>query len=173
MGELLAGYWKAVGVETLINSMPGAQFDENKKKNLIEACIYTGEGGAGITPILDPRYYAPLQGAGVFSQAWSVWRVPDSTGESVSIEPPQWAKDAWTKYETVINQPTFELQVEKMKLVLQEAKERFYVIGISRPASMYYPFNSRLGGIPETWYDGWNEGVQKIMYPEQWFIRPE
>ncbi len=48
--------------------------------------------------------------------------------------------------------------------------ERFYIIGISRPGPMYYPFHVRLGGIPETWYDGWNEGVQKILFPEQWFL---
>jgi hypothetical protein len=58
-----------------------------------------------------------------------------------------------------------------MREVIEEAKERFYVAGISRPAPMYYPFNARLGGIPETWYDGWIEGVQKILYPEQWFLK--
>jgi peptide/nickel transport system substrate-binding protein len=172
LAELLKGYWNAVGVDVLVGSQAGAQYEENKKKNLIEASIYTGEGGAGVTPILDPRYYAPLQGAGVFSQAWSVWRVPDTTGASVSIEPPLWAKDAYNLYLQVLEQPTFELQVAKMREVLQEAKERFYVIGIARPAPMYYPFNIRLGGIPDTWYDGWNEGVQKLIYPEQWFLKP-
>ena len=58
-------------------------------------------------------------------------------------------------------------------VVLQEAMDRFYVIGIARPASGYYPFHSRLGGIPETWYDGWNEGATKILYPEQWFLTEE
>jgi len=172
IAELLIGYWEDVGVQVTLNSIPGEQYDENKKQNLIEATIYTGEGGAGITPILDPRYYVPLMGAGVFSQAWSIWRVPDPTGTSVSIEPPQWAKDAYDKYENgVLTQPTYELQVAKMKEVLEEAKERFYVIGISRPAPLYYPFHSRIGGIPDTWFDGWNEGATKIQYPEQWFLK--
>lgn len=171
LAELLVKYWKEVGIEATINSMPGPQWDEAKRKNLPEVNIYTGEGGAGITPILDPRYYAPLQGAGIFSNAWAYWRVPDATGEAVAIEPPQWAKDAYAKYEEVLMQPTQEQQIEKMRVVIEEAKERFYVIGIARPAPMYYPFHSRLGGIPDTWYDGWNEGVQKILFPEQWFLR--
>jgi peptide/nickel transport system substrate-binding protein len=171
LAELLKGYWNAVGVDVLVGAQPGPQYTENQKKNLIEASIYTGEGGAGVTPILDPRYYAPLQGAGVFSQAWSVWRVPDATGASVSIEPPQWAKDAYNLYLEVLSQPTWELQVAKMREVLQEAKDRFYVIGIARPGPMFYPFNIRLRGIPDTWYDGWNEGVQKLIYPEQWFLK--
>jgi peptide/nickel transport system substrate-binding protein len=171
LAELLVKYWKDVGIEATINSMPGPQMDEAKRKNLPEASIYTGEGGAGITPILDPRYYAPLQGAGIFSNAWAYWRVPDATGEAIASEPPQWAKDAYAKYELVLRQPTQEEQIIKMRDVIKEAKERFYVIGISRSAPMYYPFHARLGGIPDTWYDGWNEGVQKILYPEQWFLK--
>jgi len=169
--ELLIGYWKAVGVDVVLSSQPGPQHDENKRKNLLEAEIFTGEGGAGITGILDPRYYAPFAGAGIWNQGWSVWRTPDPTGASVSVEPPQWAKDAYAKYDAVTKEPTLEGQIEKMKIVLQEAKERLYVIGISRPGDLYAVFHSRLGGIPETWYDGWLEGPTKIIRPEQWFLK--
>jgi peptide/nickel transport system substrate-binding protein len=108
---------------------------------------------------------------GYFALGWYGWRVPDPTGQTVAVEPPQWAKDARAKYDEAIAQPTYELQVEKMREVIQEAKDRFYVAGISRPAPGYYPFHARLGGIPELWYDGWNEGSAKIMYPEQWFLK--
>lgn len=169
--ELLIGYWDKVGVKVILNSMPGPQYEENKKQNKIEAIIFTGEGGAGITGILDPRYYAPYAFQGYWGHAWTYWKSNDQSG-AVIVEPPQWAKDAYAKYEDVLKQPTQEQQIEKMKLVLEEAKERFYVIGISKPGPMYYPYNVRLGGIPQTWYDGWLEGVEKIQYPEQWFIKP-
>jgi peptide/nickel transport system substrate-binding protein len=171
IAELLIGYWAAVGVEVLLNSVPGAQHDEMKRQNLVEATIFTGEGGAGVTPLIDPRYYVPMDYFGYFGLGWYGWRVPDPTGQTVAVEPPQWAKDARARYEDAVAQPTYELQVEKMREVIAEAKERFYVAGISRPAPMYYPFNSRLGGIPDTWFDGWNEGVQKLYYPEQWFLK--
>ena len=171
IAELLIGYWKAVGIDMLLNSIPGPQHDENKKKNLIEATMYTGEGGAGVTALIDPRYYVPMEYFGYFGLGWYGWRIADPTGETVAVEPPQWAKDARAKYEEAVAQPTYELQVAKMREVIQEAKERLYVLGISRPAPMYYPFHARLGGIPDTWYDGWIEGVQKILYPEQWFLR--
>ena len=86
------------------------------------------------------------------------------------VEPPQWAKDVHEQYDEVLMQTTTEKQIEKMRDVLEVAKESFYIIGISRPGPMYYPFHVRLGGIPETWYDGWNEGVQKILFPELWFL---
>ena len=172
LGELLVGYWKAVGVNTILDSEAGKQHDQNKKKNLLEAEIYTGEGGAGLTGILDPRYYIPFEAAGTWNQGWAIWYHPDGTGESVSVEPPQWAKDARAKFDDVTKEATLDGQVAKMKIVLQEAMDRFYLIGISRPGSMYYPFNAKLGGIPDTWYDGWNEGATKLLRPEQWFMKP-
>jgi peptide/nickel transport system substrate-binding protein len=171
VAELLIGYWDKVGVKVLLNSIPGPQHDENKKQNNIEAWIYTSEGGAGITAILDPRYYVPGEYAGYFGNGWNYWITNASAGE-VKVEPPQDIKDLRAKYtDGVLTQPTQELQIAAMKEVMQDAMDQFYVIGISRMPVMYYPFNARLGGIPETWYDGWLEGVQKILYPEQWFLR--
>jgi peptide/nickel transport system substrate-binding protein len=171
IAELLIGYWKEVGVEVLLNSIPGPQHDELRRDNLFEGTIYTGEGGAGVTPLIDPRYYVPMEYMGFFGLGWYSWRTPDPEGGTEAVEPPQWAKDARAKYDDALKQPTFELQLEKMREVITEAKERFYVMGISRNAPLFYPFSARLGGIPETWYDGWIEGVQKILYPEQWFIK--
>jgi len=171
VAELLIGYWDKVGVKATLNSIATDPYEQARKDNTIECIIFTGEGGAGITPILDPRYYVPLYGyQGYFDRAWYAWRV-NETPDVVQVEPPQWAKDAYAKYEEVLMQPTTEKQIEKMKIVLQEAKERFYVLGISRPGNLYYPYSSRMGGIPDTWYDGWAEGVEKITYPEQWFIK--
>ena len=169
--ELLIGYWAEVGVEVLLNSIPGPQHDELRRDNLFEGTIYTGEGGAGVTPLIDPRYYVPMEYMGFFGLGWHAWLTPDPEGGTEAVEPPQWAKDARAKYDDALKQPTFELQLEKMREVITEAKERFYVMGISRNAPLYYPFSARLGGIPETWYDGWIEGVQKILYPEQWFLK--
>ncbi len=171
VAELLIGYWGKVGVKATLNSIASDPYEQARKDNTIETIIFTSEGGAGITPILDPRYYVPIAGyQGYFDRAWYAWQF-NETPDVVQVEPPQWAKDAYAKYQEVLMQPTQEKQIEKMKIVLQEAKERFYVLGISRPGDLYYPYNSRLGGIPATWYDGWAEGVAKITYPEQWFIK--
>jgi peptide/nickel transport system substrate-binding protein len=170
LAELLIGYWKGVGVDVVLDSQAGETYDDLQRRNIIEATLFTGEGGAGVTPLIDPRYYVPMDYFGFFGLGWYGWRVPDPTGETVAVEPPQWVKDARAKYDEAIAQPTQELQIERMRDVIQEAKDRFYVIGIARPAVGYYPFHSRLGGIPDTWYDGWNEGSTKILYPEQWFL---
>jgi hypothetical protein len=54
---------------------------------------------------------------------------------------------------------------------LQIAADEFYVIGISRPIPGYQVYHERLGNQPAEWIVGWIEGVQKLTYPEQWYIK--
>jgi peptide/nickel transport system substrate-binding protein len=170
VAELLVGYWAEVGVEVTLNSMPDTQFIEAKKANTVEASLYTGEGGAGLTGILDPRYYAPGEYFGMFGNGWAAWRVSDTT--ATQVEMPQEIQDIRTLYESVLQQPTQEDQVAVMSELLQIAADEFWVIGISRPAPTFQPYHTRLGNVPDTWVVGWIQGVQKIMYPEQWYITP-
>jgi peptide/nickel transport system substrate-binding protein len=168
--ELLIGYWDAVGVKVTLNSMADAQFTENRENNNLQATIYTGEGGAGLTAILDPRYYIPGEFFGMFGNGWYYDRVESQEG--TQVEMPADMLSMRTDYELVLQQPTQEAQVEQMKKVLQTAADNFWVLGISRPAPGFQPYNTRLGNQPDEWIAGWIEGVQKIKYPEQWYIIP-
>jgi peptide/nickel transport system substrate-binding protein len=169
VSELLIGYWDKVGVKVVLNSVADEQYKVIRDQNQMEGTIYTAEGGAGITAILDPRYYVPMELFGMFGNGWFAWRVKSTT--SVQVEPPQWVKDFRDKYEQdVLFAPTQEAQISAMKEIIQMAADEFWVAGISRPGNGYYPFNNRLANIPETWIDGWIEGVQKLLYPEQWYL---
>ncbi len=166
--ELLTEYWKAVGVEVLLNSMPDVQFTENKAANELEATMYTGEGGAGITAILDPRYYTPGEYFGMFGNGWYYARV--GAQDAVQVEMPDEMVQLRSKYEAVLTAPTQDEQIAAMSEVVADAAEQFYVIGVSRPGTGFQPFHSRVRNIPEEWIVGWIEGVQKIMFPEQWYL---
>jgi len=166
--ELLIGYWKAVGVNVTLNSMADAEFKTHKDQNDIQATLYTGEGGAGLTSILDPRYFTPMEYFGMFSNGWYNWRV--KAANTVQVEPPQAIKDIRAMYDAVPQQPTQQGQIDAMKKVLQVAADNFWVIGIARPAPGYQPYNKRLGNQPDSRIDGWIEGVQKITSPEQWYL---
>lgn len=166
--ELLLQYWDAVGIEATLNSMPDVQYIENKAANTLEATMYTSEGGAGITAILDPRYYVPGEYFGMYGNGWFYWRV--GAADAVQVEMPAEALAVRDLYDNVVTSPTQEEQIAAMQEVIADAAEQFWVIGISRPGTEYQPFHSRVQNIPDEWIVGWIEGVQKIMYPEQWFI---
>lgn len=169
VAELLIGYWDAVGVRVQLNSVADAQFVEQREQNNIQATLYTGEGGAGLTGILDPRYYTPGFLFGMFGNGWWAWYVKST--EAVQVEPSQEIQDIRALYESVLTQPTQEEQIAKMKEVLDIAVDEFWVIGIARPGPGYQPYHQRLGNQPAEWIAGWIEGVQKIKYPEQWYIK--
>lgn len=172
VAELLIGYWKAVGVEVNLNSVANQVFTESyMEDNQIEATVYTGEGGAGITGILDSRYYVPGDYFGMYGQGWYFWRVKDTTG-AVQVEMPADILAIRQQFETqVLTQPTQEAQIEAMKEILQIAADQFWVIGIARNGPGYQVFSSRLGNQPAEWVGGWISGVQKITFPEQWYLK--
>ncbi|MBX3062101.1 MAG: ABC transporter substrate-binding protein [Anaerolineae bacterium] len=169
VAELLIGYWDKVGIKATLNSVADAQAVELRENNDVQATMFTGEGGAGLTAILDPRYYTPGSLFGLFGNGWWAWYA--GSQEAVQVEPPQDIKDIRNVYEEVLKQPTQEAQVEQMKKVLDIAVEQFWVLGISRPGPGYQPYHKRVGNQPDTWIAGWIEGVQKITLPEQWYIK--
>lgn len=168
VAELLIGYWDEVGVEVLLNAVSDDVFSEQREQNNIQAAMFTGEGGAGLTALLDPRYYVPGELFGMYGNGWFYWY--SNAQEAVQIEPPQEIKDIRVQYEQVGQQPSQEGQIEAMAELLEIAADNFWVIGISRPGPTFQPYHERLGNQPQEWIKGWIEGVEKITYPEQWYI---
>ncbi len=166
--ELLIGYWKAVGVDVQLNSIANDLFETQRDANDLEATMYTGEGGAGLTGILDPRYYVPGELFGMFGNGWFNWRIDSQQNTQVPMPDDMQANRA--AYEAVLREPTQEAQVAAMAGVLQTAADEFYVLGIARPSGGFQVYNTRMGNQPASWIAGWIEGVQKITYPEQWYL---
>jgi peptide/nickel transport system substrate-binding protein len=168
-GELVAGYWQAVGVDAIVNSMPGEQWEQNFLDNNVHAVIFTGEGGAGLNSILDPRYVVPGEYHGLWGNGFHAFRTnnPDAT---VKIEMTGEFAEQRTRYESVLTQPSQDAQIEAMMEVIQVAADEFWVMGISRPGPGYQPFNQRLNNLPAEWTAGWIEGIEKMIRPEQWYI---
>jgi peptide/nickel transport system substrate-binding protein len=168
VAELLVGYFGEVGVSVQLRTVEANVLTDDKNNNEIQMSMFTGEGGAGLNAILDPRYFTPFEYYGMFGVGWYNWY--REVSDSVQVEPPQEVVDVREQYEEVLRQPTQELQIEQMKEVLQTAADNFWVIGISSPAPLFQPINARLGNYPDGWVKGWIEGVEKIAYPEQWYL---
>jgi peptide/nickel transport system substrate-binding protein len=168
VAELLKGYYAEVGVDMIIDVVDNQVWTERRNDNTIEATIFTGEGGMGLTSIIDPRYFVPETGFSVWGNAWSIWYLtPDNPA---GIEPPQEIKDLFAMMDEVRQAPTSELRVERMKQVLQIAADNFWVQGIASPPTTYRPLNANVGNVPETWVDGWPPGGVSIVFPEQWYF---
>jgi peptide/nickel transport system substrate-binding protein len=168
VAELLKKYYAAVGVEVIVDVVDNEVWTSRRNDNSMEATIFTGEGGYGITAILDPRYYVPVHGQSIWGNGWNLWHLEPNNPDKV--EPPQAIKDHMEKYEKVLQAPTSEERLALMKDVLQTAADNFWVIGISSATDTYRPLSKKLHNVPETWVNGWNPGGPTIAFPEQWYF---
>ena len=169
VAELLIEQLGEVGLDVNLNAVPDSQWGELRNGNDIEAALWAGEGGAGLTAIIDPRYYVPGEFFGLFGNGWYAWRT--DAADWVQIEMPDYALDMRAMYEeNVIAAATQDEQIAAMGEVLDRAAEEFWTIGISRPGPGYQPFHERIGNTADEWISGWVEGSLKITYPEQWYI---
>jgi peptide/nickel transport system substrate-binding protein len=169
VAQLLKKYYAAVGVDIVIDTITNDDLAKRGNENSIEATIFTGEGGWGVTSILDPRYFVPNQGQSYWGDAWQLWYLqPDN---KAAVEPPQNIKDQVDLYKKVTQAATEDERLTLMKQVLQTAADNFWVIGISSASDGYHPVNAKIGNVPNNWVWGWNPGGYAIALPEQWYLK--
>ncbi len=169
VAELLKGYFAEVGVDIIVDVVDNQVWTDRSADNTIEATVYTGEGGMGMSAILDPRYYVPSSRSQIYGNAWAIWyREKDNPA---GIEPPQYIKDQLALMESVLQAPTYEERMDLMRQVIQAGAEEFWVLGIASPPTTYRPLNAAIGNVPESWVDGWPVGGVSIAFPEQWYFK--
>jgi peptide/nickel transport system substrate-binding protein len=176
--ELIVGYWKAVGVDVKLDVISDQVHVERRKTNDFDMFIFHGgEGGAGMSAIVDPRWHIPGDYWGMFGLGWNNWLAAVeadreklvSEGSATPLDDKRKAeRDAWEK---ATQQTTREAQIEAMKGVLSSSLEEFWTIGISRPGLSYQPLSNKLQGMPDGALNGWLPGTHKLTRPEQWFIK--
>lgn len=167
VAELLKGYFANVGVDMVIDTVDNTVWTDRRNDNSMEATIFTGEGGYGITAITDPRYYVPVHGQSIWGNGWNLWYLEPNNPSK--IEPPQDIKDLIALYESVLQSPTYDERIDLMKQVLQIDADNFFVLGISSASDSYRPLSARLTNVPDSWVNGWNPGGPAIAFPEQWY----
>jgi peptide/nickel transport system substrate-binding protein len=170
VAELLKGYFAAVGVDIILDVVGNEVLADRGDDNTIEATIFTGEGGVGITSIVDARYFVPTHGQSYWGNGWALWYLqPDNPAK---VEPPQLILDQIALLEQVRQAPTSEKRIELMSQLLQVCADNFWVIGIASPPTTYRPLTAKVANVPEHWVDGWTPGGVAIAFPEQWYFTP-
>jgi len=169
LAELLLKYWAAVGIEAKMNQVTPEVQDVVWGQNQMEGFLWATEGGAGLGALLEVRDYVPTTYQTFNAYGWAIWR--ENPTSEWAVEPPQWALDAYAKYEYAAAQPSEAAQIEAMKIVLQEAADRFDVLGTVRSPAGYWPYHKRLANVPDSWVQTWPGRSYQIARPQQWFIK--
>jgi peptide/nickel transport system substrate-binding protein len=166
---LLKKYYAAVGVDIVIDTITNDEESKRGNDNTIEATLFTGEGGWGITSILNPRYFVANDARSYWGNAWALWYTQPNNKNAV--EPPQYIKDQNALFKKVTQASTEEERFSLMKQVLQAAADNFWVIGISSSTDSYHPVSAKLANVIENWVWDWDPGGYSIALPEQWYFK--
>jgi len=144
--NLVAKYWKAVGISVEAKSEDRSLLYERKASNDLDAMVWNGE--SGINPILDPRNFFPYSNESGYAVAWAYWFT--NPADEKAEEPPAEIKAMMTKFNEVKTATTWEDQVKTMGEVLQMSADYFPCIGISTPAPTYGLAKNNLHNVPDT-----------------------
>jgi peptide/nickel transport system substrate-binding protein len=169
-GELVAQYWRDVGIDVKLDVVPAAVSGQRVNDNSIEAYIFSTEGGRGLNALFDQRCYVPGNSNAFWGNAWRIWR--NDPNNEFAQEPPQWAQEAWARWEAVVQAPTLDQQIKLMKEgVFKDAADNLYLIGLVRAPEEIEVIHARLGNTPDEFFYGFPSGAYHITSPEQWYVK--
>ncbi len=149
--NMLAKYWKAVGVLAEAKSEDRSLMYEHKNNNDLDAMIWQGE--AGINPILDARDYFPYSNESGFAIAWAYW-FADPTDKRAE-EPPAEVKKIMERFLQVKEVTTWDEQIKVMNEVLQMSADYFFAIGISTQVPSYGIAKTSMQNVPDSIIFSW------------------
>lgn len=150
--NMVARYWKAVGVNVEAKSEDRALMYERKNNNDLDAMIWGGEGG--FNPMLDPRNYFPNGDESAYAVPWGYW-YGDPAAERAE-EPPADVKAIMAKFDEAKSQVAWEDQVEVMNEVLQMSADYFFCLGISTMPPGYGIAKNNMMNVPDEIINSWS-----------------
>ena len=146
MMELIAGYWKSVGVDTVLDVVSDATSVSRRGDPNNDIGLWLAENGAGRLPLVKPDE--------MLGDDDLEWRKYHESGGAEGTEPPA---DIARMYELMdmIPQIAGAKQEAAMNEYLDLLAENFPRIGIALPAGNYRAVSNRLRNVPEPLMEGW------------------
>jgi peptide/nickel transport system substrate-binding protein len=163
-GQLIKGYWRAVGVELFVNTMDTNALFQRVQNNDHEAAVWSASAGADT--IFDPKYYFPSSRIAFYASTWGNWYTHTANAE----EPSDAAKKQMALYDEVLASLDPAKRIALMKQLMQITVEEFYSIGIVQPTTDYGIVNNRLRNVPPVLLASTEYTHPGVANPEQFFF---
>jgi peptide/nickel transport system substrate-binding protein len=165
MLQLIRGYWKAVGIELVLEPEDRTLFQERLDANRHDATVWHGDGGLEIP--LFPGSYFPMSTGSIFANAWGEWYT--SKGAS-GEEPPPATRRQMELYDLVSGTTDADKQAQYLKEIIDIAREQFYVIGTVRETQKYFLVRNNVRNVPEPMCQSWLYPTPGPTEPCQYFF---
>jgi ABC-type transport system substrate-binding protein len=168
--QLLATYWKAVGITVTAQSRSRALWTERVEANDHDAVIWQGDQGAfnARATILEPFYFFPQNTGSRYAITWAEWY---ATGGESGEEPPAPNRQQMELYDQILATTDQDEQLSLIKEILAIAKEEFQVIGVGLEAPGYGIVKNDFHNVPAEMIDTYTIQTPGQTHPEQYFIQ--
>jgi peptide/nickel transport system substrate-binding protein len=167
--EMIAEYWRAVGIEAEIQAVGRKDLEDRVTANAHDAA--QGHSDGGMEALLSPGVYLPwgdLQS--VYGVGWVRW-LADPSHEQAH-EPPEIVKNQIDLFQTIQAAVTPEAQEKIMQRVLDIAADQFYLIGINLIPPNKGVVSNRFHNVPPIIPWSFTYPNPAPTNPSQYFIEP-
>lgn len=169
-GNLVIGYWNAVGVNASLNPIDRSLMYTRKAANEHDCTVWGGDGGLN-DAMLEARWYYPHNDESLWGIAWVVWAGrAGGSPQAEAQEPPENIQQQEALYSEIEETPDAARQDELFNELLAIAQENFNAIGISLPAMGYGLKKVNLKNVPATMPGAWLYPNPAPSKPETYFF---
>jgi peptide/nickel transport system substrate-binding protein len=167
--NMIAEYWKAVGVNTVTKPEDRTLLYTRKEANDHDCVIWGGDGGFK-DAIYDPRWYFPYSNESNFAQAWRTWYDKSSNPTTQPEEPPEAAKQQMDLYEQLKATADPDEQNALFAQILDIAQQQFYAMGIVLPINGYAIVKNNFKNVPATFAEAYVFMTPGPTNPQQYYF---
>ncbi len=167
--QLLATYWKEVGLQVTAQPRSRALWTERVEANQHDAVLWQGDQGGlnARATILEPFYFFPLTTGSRYAIPWAEWYV--TRGKS-GEEPPAANRRQMELYDEILGTTDQDRQLALIKEILQIAKQEFQVIGVGLEVNGYGIVKKTFHNVPAEMIDTYTVLTPGPTHTEQYFI---
>jgi len=147
-GNMVAGYWKEVGVDAVVKPEDRSLLFARAGTNDHDCLIWTGDGGFK-DAMFDSYWYFPQSADSYWAVAWGIWYSKPADPGVAPQEPPEAAKQQMDLYDQLRATADPDKQDSLFADILAIAQEQFWAMGINLPGPGYGFCKVNMRNVPE------------------------
>jgi peptide/nickel transport system substrate-binding protein len=165
--QLVASNWRDIGIRAEVKELARQLWTERKRALTFDVAVWGGT--AGQNPLLDPKWYVPID--------TSNWNAPDygrwyMTGGKGGQKPPTEVRavmDLWSQIEKTVDS---DEQKRLFRKILEHNLENLWVIGMVGERPSIVVVNNDFRNVPEVAVQSWMFRTPGNTAPECYAIDP-
>ncbi len=166
--EMVAEYWREVGIKTNFKLEARQLFAVRRKAMLHDVGVWKGQGE--IIPVLDPRFFFPYSNASLQAIGWARWY---RSGGKKGIEPPPEVKECIRLYKEIEKTANEAEQIRLFKKIIELNRQNLWVIGTIGDIPQIFVVQNRFRNVPEVAVASWVVRSPGNTAPECYAIAEE